>query len=418
MPSPRSNEPRLTDAPSAMHKIASRPDATFDDLSTDELAIIFGFLDPFDIMRSRLCRKLRMAATTAVVPMFDFRVKSVGNYNALVAMSTALPNLQQISLFYRLVLGRHKYVDGEDPNETMAAVVDDFPSLGINFISNFRKLRTLVIIGAPLNGRYPVFFNNFQLLQKLVINSQGHLIFDLDMLAGFPILKELQLSNNLRLTGNINSLRVLKETLAMVGIEYCENVQGNFMDLADFAGLKKLNLSWTAVTGDIRDICNRDFLAIEELALPNGVYGGIGFEFQRISDAPDVISTLYPIMKRRPVLRKHWYGALSEDSPEWYEGMDEEEDDVITAPLCIEFVQAGSRVGYRWFARDSFNVSACEVIWLDPEPGSESSDYEKYIEELQKIEGEVNLFEGYQQPPSEHEYRSLSEARFREEFIW
>jgi len=125
------------------------------------------------------------------------------------------------------------------------------------------------------------------------------------MLAGFPILKELKLSNNRHLTGNINSLRVLKETLVMVGIggiEYCENVQGNFMDLADFARLKELDLSWTAVTGDIRDICERDFLAMEELALPNGVYGGIGFAFQRISDAPDVISSLYPIMKRRPVL--------------------------------------------------------------------------------------------------------------------
>jgi len=97
--------------------------------------------------------------------------------------------------------------------------------------------------------------------------------------------------------------------------------------------------------------------------------------------------------------------------------MDEEEENV-TAPLYIEFVQAGSRVGFRWFARDRFNVSSCEVIWLDPEPGSESSDYEKYIEELQEIEGEVNMFEGYQHPPSEHEYRSLSAARFREEFIW
>ena len=32
---------------------------SFDDLSTDELAIIFGFLPPEDIMRARLNTKMR-----------------------------------------------------------------------------------------------------------------------------------------------------------------------------------------------------------------------------------------------------------------------------------------------------------------------------------------------------------------------
>ena len=91
------------------------------------------------------------------------------------------------------------------------------------------------------------------------------------------------------------------------------------MDLADFPRLKELNLRETSVTGDIRDIGERDFLALEVLTLPKGVYGGSGREFQLISDVADVMNTLYSFRKQRPCLRlKDWYGELSEDSPDWY----------------------------------------------------------------------------------------------------
>eukprot|EP00985_Skeletonema_marinoi_P005936 scaffold2572_cov75-Skeletonema_marinoi.AAC.24 len=95
------------------------------------------------------------------------------------------------------------------------------------------------------------------------------------MLAGLPSLKELSYFRNRSSTGgNVNSLRVLKDTLEneKVAIEDCPNVQGNFMELADFPRLKELHLMHTRMTGDIRDIGERDFLALETLTLPSGVY--------------------------------------------------------------------------------------------------------------------------------------------------
>ena len=83
---------------------------SFDDLSTDEVAIIFGYLPPADIMRARLNKKMREAATKTIVPPTNFVVNSVGKYNALVAMATALPNLQQITLD-TLGYNGHKWSD-------------------------------------------------------------------------------------------------------------------------------------------------------------------------------------------------------------------------------------------------------------------------------------------------------------------
>ena len=45
--------------------------------------------------------------------------------------------------------------------------------------------------------------------------------------------------------------------------------------------------------------------------------------------------------------------------------------------------------------------------WLDPEPDRGSSGYEKYIEELQEIQGEVGMYRGFLQPPTEEEYNEL-----------
>ena len=104
-------------------------------------------------------------------------------------------------------------------------------------------------------------------------------------------------------------------------------------------------------------------------------------------------------------MKNTWYGLLSRDSPDRYESVDEDEDDDEVLPFHICFVGAGSRVGYRWENVDSINP--CEVNWLDPEPDRGSSDYEKYIEELQEIQGEVGMYRGFRQPPTEEEYNAL-----------
>ena len=106
---------------------------------------------------------------------------------------------------------RHKYRDGEDPDEEMAAYDNNLPTLDIEILSRFSKLRSLELFGAPLNGRYPFLFN-FPRLEKLRIRSCIYLKWDLEMLAaGLPLLKELDCYDSQSLTGTINSLRVLKK---------------------------------------------------------------------------------------------------------------------------------------------------------------------------------------------------------------
>ena len=394
--------------------------ASFDDL-IDVLPNILGFLPPEDIMCSRrVCKNCREAATKTIVPLTNFRVRSMNEYNAMGVMTRALPNLQQIHIGH---LEHHKYNDGEDPDEEWAAITANHTTHDIEIISNFSKLRYLTIHTAGLNGRYPLLFNSYPLLQKLRIQHCEYLKWDLEMLAGFPLLKELDCAHNYgSLTGGLKSLRVLKGTLEKVHIRNCVNVEGNFMDLADFPHLKVLNLC-AAVTGDIRDINANDFSALECLDLPKGVYGGRGYEFQRISDGPDLVRAVYLLNKQRPTLKIRWYhhlfGKLSEDSPDWYESV---EGDPLwhIPPFRICIVKAGSRIGYRWesdmmvrAARGISNMHGypCEVNWLDPEPDRESSDYDEYIEELQKIERQRqrSLFRGFHQPPTEEQFIRLCE---------
>jgi hypothetical protein len=459
---------------------------------------------------------------------------------------------------------RHEYSDGEDPDEEIASRTANWRTHthDIEIISNFRKLRRLEISYAPLNGRYPFLFN-YPLLQKLRISISGGLKWDLGMLAGLPMLKELEISHcskkltgnlrNLRVlkdtlekvtfrncrkvegnfmdlanfphlktlglqntsvtvdirdigkddfstmeelligesnsvlsgnirslrvlkdtlkklvleglpnmggnfmdladfselksvklsntavtvdigdigendfsklediwvhfylpvnrslshsvTGNITSLRVLKDTLEKIQIWNCPNVEGNFMDLADFPRLRSLRLESTAVAGDIRDIGNDDFTKLEELDLPSTIYGGNGYELQRISDAPDLVRVLHLLKKQRPSLTfEDWCGWLSEDSPDWYDW----DEECVRPPFCVSLVVAGTRIGYRWENCED-DSSCCEVNWLDPEPDKDSSEYGKYIADLQRIENHVNFYKGHHQPPSQEEYIRLVE---------
>eukprot|EP00984_Skeletonema_dohrnii_P036432 scaffold37414_cov255-Skeletonema_dohrnii-CCMP3373.AAC.2 len=163
----------------------------------DEVAIILSFLPRKDIMRARqVCTTWRDAAMKTIVPLCEFRVDSVRAYNAMRAMSTSLPNLQQISIC------NINASNGEDPDD-------------INIISIFRNLRSLDIWRhASLNGRYPVLFN-FPLLEKLSVSDCRYLKWDLEMLQGLTSLKELDCTRSL-LTGNLSSLGALKDSLEKV----------------------------------------------------------------------------------------------------------------------------------------------------------------------------------------------------------
>jgi hypothetical protein len=369
--------------------------ASLDDLSVDVLANILGFFPPIEnMLLRRINKKSKEAVRKAIIPPTKVIVDSFKDAYTMRVMAEAMPNLQRIDL-HSLNAYYHKWSDGEDPYLKEAARTADHTAHDIEIISNFSKLKILKIGGTELNGRYPILFNSFPLLQKLTIQHGRCLKWDLEMLAGFPSLKELYCLSNSRLAGNINSLSVLNETLESVTIRYCVNVKGNFMDLADFPHLKELDLYETAVTGDIRDIGENDFSSLEEVDLPKGVYGGMGCELQRISDAHNLVRSVYLLKKHRPALNmRNWYGVLSRDSIDWY-----------GKAYIILFVQAGSRIGYQW----DDGGSPCEVNWLDPEPDSESSDYSKYIEELERFESQVGFYRGFHQPPTEEEYNRRME---------
>jgi hypothetical protein len=389
---------------------------TIDQLD-DVLANIFGWLRVQEIMGKRcVCKKWKKAVKKTIVPPDEhwtrgFCVGNVKEYNAMAVMTRALPNLQQIAICGFREDG-HRWSDGEDPDERVAA---DNTTHDIEIISNFSKLRILTIwCDVVLNGRYPVFFN-FPFLQKLSIIGVYGLKFDLDMLAGLPSLKELECWSNDSLTGNINSLRVLKDTLQNLNIDECYGVDGNFMDLADFPHLKELTLGRTHVTGDIRDIRENDFSSLEYLELPYGVCGGKGYELQNIADASDLVRAVYLLEKQRPGLfhLEVWYVKLSGDSPDWYESAEEDDQE---PPFSIQLVQAGSRIGYRWtsnyFSRGLERIcfsKPCEVNWLDPEPNRESIGYKEYIAEKRKLDRMVELYKGFYEPPTEEEYTRLIE---------
>jgi hypothetical protein len=396
-------------------------DAVAGELGTDEVAIIFSFLPYYDIMRARVCTTWRDAAKKTLVPLTDFSsefvVNSVVKYNAMRVMSTALPNLQQLSI---CGLGHgHKYIDGEDPDEERAAWTANWTSHDIDIISRFSKLRILTIWGDSLNGRYPVLFN-FPLLQKLRIGTRDYLKWDLEMLEGLPSLKELVCADNEHLSGCLSSLRVLKDTLEEVEIYYCPKVGGNFMDLVDFPRLKELDLRATNVTGDIRDLGENDFPALERLFLPKSVYGGYRYQFQNVSDVPSFMHAVHLLLQRSPtmfesnVISNGFFWSLSEDSADWFNW--DEESDNPKPPFCLQIVQAGSRRGWSWCNDTSYydddndcyyRDHSCEINWLDPEPDSESSDYGAYVEDLQIMECQIDVFRGYHQPPTEEEHRNL-----------
>ena len=81
-------------------------------MSADVMAVIFSFLPPKDIIRARLNRKWRDAAAKTMVPPTNFIVNTTVEYNAMRAMTTALPNLQQINLIEFRLRGL-KYTEEE-----------------------------------------------------------------------------------------------------------------------------------------------------------------------------------------------------------------------------------------------------------------------------------------------------------------
>lgn len=387
-------------------------DETAETPSVDEIAIILCFLPPKEIMRARICTVWRDAAKKALVPMTPFVVDSVRSYNAVRAMSTALPNLQELSL--------HTIFAG-DEKEPPAAITTDI----IGILSNFTKLRKLTIRRRSRMTSFSDVRRNYVHVQSITISFLRNLRceigvsrigLNLEMFGRLPLLKELCCVGLKSLEGSLWDLICLKDTLQKLRLEQCYNVRGNFMDLARFPLLKELDLYETAVTGDIRDIGEHDFPALQSLSLPNTVHGGRHYEFQQVDEVPAFMHIIHHLLQRSPTMFKQyellsafdWH--LSRHSPDWY-ATDHVFGSAPSPPFNLKLFQAGPFLGWSWCTLD--RMHCCEINWLDPLPTDGSNDYEAYMEELHRdIERRVDFdfFRGYHSPPTEMEFRDLSAA--------
>ncbi len=123
-------------------------------LSVDVLANIFRYLGgPKSIMQKRcVCKKWKEAVKQTIVAPIYFCVDTVVKYNAMRVMTRAMPNLLLINIGdlrteYPTTFGvvEHKYDDGEEPDERVAARTANWTTHDIEIVSNFRQLRILEI---------------------------------------------------------------------------------------------------------------------------------------------------------------------------------------------------------------------------------------------------------------------------------
>lgn len=142
-------------------------------------------------------------------------------YNAMRAMSSALPNVQWI----KIVDDSTSFIPWPLipwPLIPWPVSADNYFVDATNILPHFTKLRTLVIKGGdmfacPLSGRNPPGLFNFPLLQNLSISCDWN--WDLEMLSALPLLEASELQENPQLKGNLSSLRALKDTLTKVTIK-------------------------------------------------------------------------------------------------------------------------------------------------------------------------------------------------------
>jgi hypothetical protein len=377
-------------------------------LGTDELSLILGFLHWKDILKARVNQQWRDAVKITLVPISiinfspfinaqpEFFIKNRDYGEALSWICNALPMLQCVHCDFSLrCTYNFEVCRGEFSN--MEYFGEKAP-VSIRPIAKLQQLRRLSLRRMGLHGQYPFLFN-FPELRTLDVSGIACLKWDLTMLKGLPKLEKLACSQSTELTGDLKSLRVIMNSLSEICLRGCERVGGSLMTLADFPKLQKIDLTGTKVTGDIRDIGPNDFISIKEMNLSDTIHGG--GNFVTIEDAPEIMLAHHNLKKRHPSLIQSRYWFLSYNSPQRY---DYAGHSSRQPPLRVEFVKAGSRLGWRW--TNGVKGGSCETQWLDPEPNSTDEGYEKYLQELKhSINNDVDIFRGFNKsPPNQQEH--------------
>lgn len=419
--------------------------------SSSMLPIIFGYLDWKEILCARgTCTQWCEAARHTLVPpsvekrvVFtrstnpprveefpQFHVNTSRQYNMLNVLRKVMPNLQQIhlsefqgmpigSMSYNGIAGivydtsEERYLDeGEESNQDGA--------YDVSIISDFRNLRSLVLKYAQLHGEYPCFFG-FEHLRELSINQGADycdMVWDLKMLSGMPVIEKLTLICS-KATGSISDLHFLKNTLLELVIDSgslsspnqraADDIDGNFMDLARFAVLRKLDLKWAkGIRGDVSQIQLTDFPCMHQLELPGVLL--------RVDQSLEIIHLFTELARRSPPCIASV--CLSENSSDHFE-INEEHRNSPPPPFTLEFVHPGKRLGWRWVSqRRLWHTRSCEINWLDEELDTDSEQYHVYQEETKRLNESVRFYKGIYNLPTEEEYRAICAVHEEEEKKW
>jgi len=245
-------------------------------LDTSLLAIVFSHLPWKEVLRARrVNRQWKQAAAQAVVA--EVALREVTEAQNLATTAAALPHVQSFRVNHLdgetdLI----SFMDGEGVTITRRGAEQRPPPIDLSSIANFRYLQNLQLQHTVLCGSYPFLFQ-FQHLKSLDLRGNTLLTWDLQLLSAMPCLENLSCTSNFALTGDLRSLRVLKDSLASVNLKDCERVTGLLDELYDFPHLRELNLEETLVAGDVRTIGETDLVALKQLDIGDRVYGGGDF---------------------------------------------------------------------------------------------------------------------------------------------
>ncbi|OEU21405.1 hypothetical protein FRACYDRAFT_235028 [Fragilariopsis cylindrus CCMP1102] len=341
-------------------------------LGVDEISLILAFLSWKEILQARVSKKWQEAAKLTMVPdtkhcflggQFYHGVYASSNQdwaNALGWLSVALPRLDGLAFRGTVSL----------PPD-VSTVQQRFP-----------ELRHLTLSGTNLSGFHPSIFQ-FRNLISLDLRRNNEMEWDLESLSGLPNLQKLQANSNLSMTGNLQSLTVLKNTLVSLSVEICPNMYECY---------------WR-----YREIGSNDFVSISELFLGDGIYGNVFFD--RIDDVPGIMKAKYNLMKRPTIFDEHDFDDelhLREDSLQFYHAP---EGNPPYPPFWVEFVYAGRRSG--WKFTNCTTGGDCETEWFEPAPLVTDEGYDKYVKESIRVHKNVTLFRGFTEPPTHEEYLGL-----------
>jgi hypothetical protein len=381
--------------------------------NTAVLSNVFAFLNWKDILRCRVCRTWRQAVKVTDVPesisnMFptpDLYVNNEEFAKALGWIGIEIPRVPSMNIRFNVYTTKpFEIADGEDPEPTLvSSAVNHSGPVDLMPIVNFRHLKHLSINGASFNGSYPYLFD-FPELRSLELVNVGRLVWDLDMIQGLPKLEQLIAVRNTHLTGRLSSIRVVRNSLKKLNLASCFKVGGDLMNLRDFPLLEEISLNeCNRIGGDIRDVQVGDFQSVESFGkLPDSIFGGS--YLPSIADAAQIMGSWYILKKRNPsIMSVSGNGlcrfSLSMLSTERYIN---DVHHTRYMPTCVEFVSAGSRLGWRW--TNAVRGGSCEVIWMDPAPDPSDERHDVYLQELNKINQDVVFYKGFFAPPSQEEH--------------